>query len=239
MIRIGKCHYKNGKRIDPTFDGFLPIVCLTKSSKWGSLGPYVLTNEKGQIMENIWQFSKVYKNIPKSIQYYSKWNKTIIWNHPEEKHITENGELTNEYFNWRIKGMNNKFPVRYPVGFKQRHKCLYSLKDVDGSPLDYINSRKEIYLSIYCKLVKEQSQYKILQTFLEKGFNLLIIEVDGPHQESMNYYMNTYGVKSDFIENNTILATTENLKLLLNDSKHPFGHGYCLAASLLNLNIIE
>lgn len=38
-----------------------------------------------------------------------------------------------------------------------------------------------------------------------------------------------------FIENGTLLASKENLQLLLNDAKHPFGHGYCLAWALLDL----
>ena len=61
------------------------------------------------------------------------------------------------------------------------------------------------------------------------GENLLIIEVDGPHQESLEYYKETYGVGDDFIIDNTIIANQENLDLMINDTKHAYGHGYVLA----------
>lgn len=54
MIRVGRCIYdRNGKRTDPSFEGFTPIVCLTASSAYGELGPYCLKDEYGRIMENI------------------------------------------------------------------------------------------------------------------------------------------------------------------------------------------
>ena len=38
----------------------------------------------------------------------------------------------------------------------------------------------------------------------------------------------------NFIENNTIECNEFNMNIMLNDPKHPFGHGYCLAMTLLN-----
>jgi hypothetical protein len=70
----------------------------------------------------------------------------------------------------------------------------------------------------------------------KKGENLLIIEVDGPHEEDLEYYMKKYDVKKDFIENNTMLVNEENIKVMLNDGKHPYGHGYCLACELLDFD---
>lgn len=49
--------------------------------------------------------------------------------------------------------------------------------------------------------------------------------MDGPHQESLEYYREEYGVGDDFIEHNSIEVNLENMKLMLNDPKHPFGHG--------------
>jgi hypothetical protein len=68
---------------------------------------------------------------------------------------------------------------------------------------------------------------------MSKHHNLLIVEWDGPHQESMEYYKEKYNVTDDFIVDSTMNATTENIDLMLNDEKHPFGHGYCLASALL------
>jgi hypothetical protein len=235
MIRVGRRIYNGSKFTDPTYPNFIPILCLTKSSVYGSLGPYVLKDDDGCIMENIWQFSKLYRNIPESIQKYSAYDKTIIWSHPAETHVDEKDQPNALYWKWREKGMHNPHAVRYPVGYHHRHACIGSLvKNVDDRYvlLDYVNARKQIYLPVYVTLVKKQPQYKELRELLRQGKNLLIIEVDGPHQESLEYYRDKYNVANDFIENSTILATKENLDIMLNDTKHAFGHGYCLAIAL-------
>lgn len=113
---------------------------------------------------------------------------------------------------------------------------MFAIKD--GEPdrhLNYIEGRKEIYVPIYCELVKKQDKFYELKERLDSGENLLIIEVDGPHQESLDYYKEKYGVDDDFIENHSMEALDENLTIMLNDEKHPFGHGYCLAMALLDL----
>lgn len=241
MIRVGRCSYlRNGKRTDPKYPGFKNILVMMKShSKWWPLSPYELKDENGRIHENIWQFSKCYENVPKSVQYYSRYNNTVIWDHPKEVHIDNDGLITSEYMNWRNKGFYNKYAVRYPVGFHQRHTCVCMFpEDEDGNilpetPLGYIEGRKRVYLPTYKKLVKRTKEYQELKELLTNGINLLIVEVDGPHQESLNYYRQQYNVSNSFIEGDTMLATPENLEIMLNDAKHPFGHGYCLATALL------
>ncbi len=243
QIRCGRRKYnKDGSFTDPSFEGFKNIICMTASTEYGSIGPYCLKDENGQIMENIWQFSKIYESVPKTKEKYSRYNDKIIWEHPEEIHVTD-GKLNDNYLNWRKKGFECKYPVRYPVGFHGRDKCIGAIKDISdvrdvkNNPLvlDYISSRKEIYLPVYSNLVRKEEKYKQLQKILEKN-NILIIEVDGPHQESLKYYKEKYQVNDDFIVNDTILVNKENMNILLNDSKHPFGHGYCLSLTLLEDN---
>ena len=239
MIRVGRCIYTSDGIINPKYDNFTPIVVMSMNNKWGTLSPYHLTDDKGRIFEDLWQFSKIYKEVPKVIQRKSKYDSTIIWDHPAEVHLTDAGQITEEYVKWRYKGMYCKYPIRYPVGYHHRHKCLYAIPEDENGFLtndkyDYITSRKEIYLKEYYKLVKRVPQYTQLKQRLANGENLLIIEVDGPHQESLPYYKEKYEVVDDFIINNTMLATDSNLQIMLNDPKHPFGHGYCLAVSLLH-----
>ena len=61
------------------------------------------------------------------------------------------------------------------------------------------------------------------------------INKNGPHYEGLNYYKDKYNVGDDFIQKHTMLATKENLDIMLNDSKHNFGHGFTLAGCLLDL----
>lgn len=247
-VRVGRII--QGKQ--PSFENFTPIVVMTKSSKYGSLSPYELRDENGRIMENIWQFSKLYKNVPKSKQIYSRYQPFTIWEHPEENHLDSDNHITKNYWQWRRKGMNNKYAVRYPVGYHYRHQCMFSIlcktPDPDPTPeevsqssykcLDYVQSRKYIYVPLYLKLVQEQDQFKELKKRLANGENLLILEVDGPHQESVDYYKSAYyDIPENFIEQNTIEANPFSLSIMLHDEKHPFGHGYCLSMALQNLSI--
>jgi hypothetical protein len=193
MIRVGRrVYHPDGTFTDPQFDGFKKILVLTASSPYGSIGPYDLKDEDGRIMENIWQFSKVYSKVAKSKQVFSHYDKKVIWEHPAETHVDSQGNLTDAYWQWREKGMKNPYPVRYPVGVKDRYRCLYALAmEEDGTiseKLDYIESRKKIYLPVYCNLVKKEHQFIELKMMLDSGQDLLIIDVDGPHQESLDYY---------------------------------------------------
>ena len=136
--------------------------------------------------------------------------------------------------------MSAKDAVRYPVGFSKeaRASCLYALwKNDEGKyeKLDYVEARKKIYKKVYTDLVKKTEKFKKLKQMLAKGVNLLILEVDGPQQESLEYYKEKYNVSDDFIVNNTILVTPDNMNIMLNDTKHAFGHGYCLAMALLDM----
>ena len=63
----------------------------------------------------------------------------------------------------------------------------------------------------------------------------MIVEIDGPKSQSIEYYKNKYGVDDTFIQNDTILVNDYNINIMLNDEKHPFGHGYCLAMALNNM----
>lgn len=238
MIRVGRCTYnRQGKRHDPTYPNFESIVVLMNGhSQWGVLGPYSLTDDNGVILENLWQGSKCYSEVPKTTQRYSRWNQTVIWEWPKEKHC-DGENILPAYWNWRDKLIHNKYAVRYPVGYGNMKNCLFALSDSDlNKKLGYIEARKAIYIPKYIELVRQQPKFHDLKQVLESGRNVLIIEVDGPHQESLNYYIDTYGVRESFIEQDSMLATDENLRIMMNDGKHPFGHGYCLAMALLNLD---
>jgi hypothetical protein len=184
QVRVGRIVNKK----NPSYKGFENIVVMMKShSVWYPLSPYFLKDDNGCIMENIWQFCKIYKTVPKSLQKYSAYNNTVIWDWPEEEHINKDGNILPAYWIWREAGFHNQFAVRYPVGFNYKHMVAYSLKNEGGPPLNYIEARKQIYLPLYIELAKKEERYKQLKKMLDNNVNLLIIEVDGPHQESLDY----------------------------------------------------
>ena len=243
MIRVGRCTYdRSGKRQDPPVPpGFVSILVLMKShSKWGVLGPYELRDAAGRILENVWQFSKVYARVPTSRQVKSRYDSAVIWEHPAEEHVDEKTEaLLPAYAAWRAKGMSAPVAIRYPVGFSGRHQCLFSLTDAGlaagGHPkLDYIAARKAIYAPLYQELVVAQPLFVELAGMVARGVHILIVEVDGPHEESLDHYKALYGVDDTFIQHKSMVATHDSLDIMLNDALHPYGHGYCLARALLH-----
>ena len=248
-IRVGRCFYQGRKRIDPTFPGFTQIIVLSKSaSEWGVLGPYELRDEYGRLHEELWQFSKAYrKTNAVSEKYPLNQYGEVVWEWPSEEHITNN-VVNEKYAIWRQKGLYSTKPIRYPNGKFGAKDCVCAFAETSpilpddspsvvlsklGPPLNYIESRKQIYLKEYIRLVRKEPKYHELLARFKAGENLLIVDVDGPHQESLNYYKETYGAQDDFIENHTMLATEKHLNIMLNDPKHPFGHGYCLALALM------
>lgn len=247
MIRVGRCRYEKGKRVDPCYPGYRVIVVLTKgTNRWGMLGPYELADEQGRIMENVWQFSKVYPRVERVRQAKSRFEPVVVWDHPAETHLRDAGapptpdNLTPEYWAWRQKGMDAPYAVRYPPGFGAMSQCVGLLAETEGGyagPLGYVDARKALYVPLYCRLARRSPLLAELRAAYLRGARLLIAEVDGPHQESLAHYQQAHGVGPDFIERDTVVANEANLRVLLNDPLHPFGHGYCLAAAILGIDV--
>lgn len=259
QVRVGSCHWEDGQRIDPSHDGFTPIICLTKSSEYGMLSPYCLTTpvrfdndlQTYQcLVENYYQFSKLYKAVTASTQTRSRHDRTVIWRWPAATFVDDipnvGPAMRMEYLDWRKTGMTSPEPIRYPVGYNNMNLCWCSIKQgpvglESGRPLSYIEARKEIYLPVYVNALKEHPEFQKLKARLEAGENLLIIEVDCCQERSLPYYLETYSKSrpdidwTTFIENGTMLVTKAKLDLLVNDAKERYGHGFCLAGALLEI----
>ena len=229
MIRVAK--YYPGKPV-PKTEGYVNILIHTKGTNLGGdLSPYILKDENGRLLENIWQFSKVYPVVFAQRTPISRFHpRRIIWEHPREVHY-ENDKILPAYWKWRRKGMANEHAVRYPNGFHGRHKCLFSLWPGDSGHLEqmgYIEARKKIYCGEYARLAIHTPHFSKLKSMLLKGTNLQIIEVDGPNP-SLQY--EPFDQISE--DNPGLLITEDVIRLLINDARQPFGHGYVIATLLL------
>lgn len=84
----------------------------------------MLRNEKGQLLENVWQFAKIYRRVDAQRTKLSRFHPdTIIWTHGAEQHIVGEDIVTKEYWAWRRKGMANEYAVRYPKRVWGTPKC--------------------------------------------------------------------------------------------------------------------
>lgn len=219
LVAVAKYYPGNGM---PFMKGFKPILIHVKGSHLGaSLSPYTMRNDQGMLLENIWQFSKLYECVTPQKIPMSRWQKDhIIWEHPGEVHLKD-GEPTKEYWKWREKGMNNQYAVRYPNGFHGRKKCKFSLflneSTGEYERLSYIESRKKIYCAEYARMVRDNNDFIQLKNIIENGQNIMIIEVDGPDPK-LNYApydrINT--------DNPGLVMDENTVKLLINDERKPF-----------------
>lgn len=229
IVTVAK--YRPGKP-PPQLDGYKTILIHTSGKNiGGDLSPYVLKNEDGHLLENIWQFSKVYARVTAQRIPLSRFHpNTIVWDHPAEEHVIDN-IVQPAYWKWREKGRQNSYAVRYPNGFHGRHNCLFSLwlnpDTKTWDRLDYIEARKRIYCGEYSRLAPRTPHFAQLRALLENGTNLLIAEVDGP-DPTLNYPpYDSISLESPALQMNETTA-----KLLVEDPKKPFGHGFVIACLL-------
>jgi hypothetical protein len=93
--------------------------------------------------------------------------------------------------------------------------------------MDYLTSRKEIYVNEYIRLIRKLPEYTKLLEKLCRGENIMICEMDVPAKNKRG----EYGIDCD--DNNNCIMTIEKLERLMNDPSEAFGHGLCLAYALL------
>lgn len=230
-------------------------VLKWKNNKWKNLCPYLLKtdgneickNDGNIIFENFYQGCKVYDIVYKNEVYPSRYyanNPKYLWWKFEPKSmdgdiIIENDDVNYDlYLNWRNCLWMCENPIRFPNKIYRRKNTKFSLcidEKGNSTRFDYITSRKQLYVKEYIRLIKKLPEYNMLLDKLKNNKNLMICEVDVPAKNKKGHY------NFDCDDNNICHLTIEKLELLLNDTNEAFGHGLCLAYSLLldlnNLNI--
>lgn len=149
------------------------IVTTSKSKTWSKgLSPFFLGPCKtydglmAKNVENAWQYAKVYS-----------------------EHLDENNEILPEYYEWRNKGWNSSYASRYPMGKGKIPK--FSLWD--GKRLSYIEARKNIYIPLYYKAVKNTESFQklkgIYDSYKSQNKDLYLIDFDAyRHKELQMKY---------------------------------------------------
>lgn len=101
--------------------------------------------------ENLWQFSKVYK-----------------------QHVDTDGLPTQDWIAWRNKGWANPRAVRYPMGKGAIPEYSYW----QGEKLGYIDARKRIYAPIYAKYVVKTDSFRRLVDIYKSGEIVILRDYD-------------------------------------------------------------
>ena len=134
-------------------------------------------------VENAWQFSKLYKEF-----------------------ANEKGNPTEEYYKWAIEGWNDSYAHRYPMGKGKKPLCAIW----GNKKLDYIQSRKLIYIPIYAREVLKTSAYKKLKSLYDSGVKIALVDFDG-----YNYWDEGYSMRE-----------------VINNPSKKMGHAFVLAMLL-------
>ncbi|BAG41532.1 hypothetical protein [Ralstonia phage phiRSL1] len=114
-----------------------------------------------QNMENLWQYSKVYKHLG---------------------HLVEDGPRHNlpsdEYMRWRADGAARTRADRYPAGRGVRPAYSYWPVTRWAPHLDYVAARKTIYIPEYARLARHIDLYKDLRAQYKKGARIVLRDFD-------------------------------------------------------------
>lgn len=241
------------------FNDLIEIDVMTKSTStkiiydgvtydFFNLSPYGITDENHIYFENLWQFSKVFLHPIPVKERYSRYDPTIIWDYtPKGEYISPETSLpTEEWWEWRNKGFFSAYPIRYPNSYREKSKVAYTYwpdngdymeEEIPYKKLNYIEARKEVYLLQYCKLIRETKEFLFLKKLLSEEKKILIKEVDCFKDKDKSYYFRKYPQIESYYStlNKTLRCDATSLKILINDPRNSFGHGFCLAACLLGI----
>jgi len=165
-----------------------------------------VTSAQGKSNKNRLDFSPM---TPIEGGYEGFWNFESFW---QSGKVFENISEDNVKNYWR----NLKEPKRRYPGSKGK-KVLYSrFEHLPEEKMDYITSRKKVYVPKYFELIKNKEMTNFWKNKLESGNNIVIYDFDGPRK--------TNG------EVTCLEVNLEILKEKINDVNFPFGHGYIIAA---------
>lgn len=191
--------------------GKVYIASMNMRGKWAERPDNVLllnvTSAQGKDNINRRDFS------PMSETYYKDfWCFENYW---QSGKVIENVDREKQLVWWKKQTEGKR---RYP-GSKDK-KVLYS--EFEGIKRDYITSRKEIYVPEYYELINKTESLKKWKEIVQSGKNVVVYDFDGPRLENGD---------PTFLEVNI-----ELLKDKINNVSFPFGHGYIVAGTLLNIN---
>ena len=154
-----------------------------------AFSPMTTTGYKGfNCFENYWQSAKRYEG------------------------LTDDSSLKEQEEWWK---KQTKGKRRYPKG--KRKRVLHADFPEHG-PLQYVESRKLVYVPEYYDMIKDNSVLKNLQDVYKNGQSIAVYDFDGPRTEDGE--PTAEEITLDFLRKKIEYVT------------HPFGHGYVVAAAI-------
>jgi hypothetical protein len=130
----------------------------------------------GQCMENVWNFSAIYPEIPAFTHAYSKWQRGA------EQHIDPVADaILPAYWKWRADGMNHSVHVPFTgslAGLPGGGKPFAYIRDGPSEPQGLLSTkaaRLQIYCRLYAELAPGAPSFSRLQETLNRGDNVILV----------------------------------------------------------------
>lgn len=168
QIRVGKCIRKGFGYSTPSYKNHVSIRIHAMEKEFGELSPYRIADARGRSIENLWQFSKVYPAVNQSTQKKS-YTTQVIWQWPAQVHYMgphkdlninnlQINKLSYEFWQWRRSGFNCDYAIRYPVGYKSRHKVICSCWPTDGMVAEdeFLSIDKNLMAKSYVRPIEQK-----------------------------------------------------------------------------------
>ena len=151
-IRIGKLMTTADKgRKTPITYGFINIVAVAgPGNAVGRELDAAHLKYDGKIMQNIWEFSKVYPI-----------------------HM-DNDKVKPEFWQWQETGLKVTYAIKYPFGMAAYGDHVGFMHDKEF--ITEAEARRKIYAPIYKKILQKTEDYKKLQEMLADGYNLQLCD---------------------------------------------------------------
>jgi len=170
-----------------------------------------VTSAQGKANKNRRDFSPM-TEIPNGYNGY--WNFESYW---QSGKVFEDipVEKTKKYW------LELKEPKRRYPNSKYK-KVLYAQFDDISLKMDYITSRKLVYVPKYYELIKDREMTLCWKDMFEQGYNITIYDFDGPRTKQGGVCC--------------LELTRELLIEKINDPQFPFGHGYVVGATIMGIH---
>lgn len=109
---------------------------------------------------------------------------------------------------------------RYPSG----RVVLWAIfEDVSEKKLDYVSSRKLVYAPQYAAYIANTTSLKKWKDIVHSGQDVVVFDFDGVRK-----------INGDV---DIKIISLDLLKEKINDTRHPFGHGFIVAALLAGISV--
>ena len=195
--------------------GRIFIASMNMRGKWAEpLGETPIkinvTSAQSKTSQNRLAFSPM---TPIEGGYKGYWNFESYW---QSGKVFENIPIEKTKKWWRELEAPKR---RYPNS--KGKKVLYAMFDGNDEQMDYVTSRKKVYVPEYYEIIKDRERIAHWKKHLEEGLDLVVYDFDGPRLDDGSV--------------TCMELTTELMIDKINNTQFPFGHGYIVAGCIAGI----